>query len=267
MADVEVGRVVVREVAVVVGARVVVVGRVVVLVRVAVVVGFLSAADPTTLVRRSAVEDVVFVAGARLDGVPARDMRLAAPEMPLFSSPELATLEDFSSAELLMDARDRWVVLVLELKGLRAAVPVVVVVGRVGGLFKVLVVLVRTPGFVADVAVEPAGRFAEVALEGARFTVLVVPAGFLVGDAFSLPVSGLVMASDLDSSPDSRAESTGVAGGGLPSASEASATGSAAVSAGASATASATGSGAMGSVVSGAAGAASSTVSMVVAGR
>jgi hypothetical protein len=106
--DVEVGRVVVREVAVVVGALVVVVaGRVVVLVRVAVVVGFLSAADPTTLVRRSAVEDVVFVVGARLEGVPARDMRLAAPEMPLFSSPELATLEDFSSAELLIDARDR----------------------------------------------------------------------------------------------------------------------------------------------------------------
>lgn len=108
--DVDVGRVAVREVAVVVGVRVVVfVGRVVVVVvvRVAVVAGFLSAADPTTLVRRSAVEDVIFVAGARLDGVPARDMRLAALEIPLFSSPELATLEDFSSAELLIDARDR----------------------------------------------------------------------------------------------------------------------------------------------------------------
>jgi hypothetical protein len=105
------------------------------------------------------------------------------------------------------------VVLVLELNGLRV-VPVVVVVGRVGGLLKAPVVLVRAPGFVA---VEPTGRFADVALDGARFTVLVVPAGFLDGDAFSLPVSGLVMASDLDSSPERRAESTGVAGGGLPS--------------------------------------------------
>lgn len=160
--------------------------------------------------------------------------------------------------------------LVLELNGLRA-VPVVVVVGRVGGLLKAPVVLVRAPGFVADVAVEPTGRFADVALDGARFTVLVVPAGFLDGVAFPLPVSGLVMASDLDSSPERRAESTGVAGGGLPSISGASPPGSsvvsAAVSAGASATVSATGSAETGSVVSGAAGAISSTVSMVVAGR
>lgn len=155
---------------------------------------------------------------------------------------------------------------VLELNGLRVVL-VVVVVGRVGGLFKVLVVLVRAPGFVAEVVVEPTGRFADVALEGARFTVLVLLTGFFEGDAFSLPVSGLVMASDLDSSPERRAESTGVAGGGLPSTSGASALGSAAVSAGASAMTSSAGSAAMGSVVSGATGAASSTVSMVVAGR
>lgn len=150
----------------------------------------------------------------------------------------------------------------LELSGLREVFVVEVVVGRVGGLFKVLVVLVRVPGFVVDV--EPTGRFVDVALDGARFTVLVVPATFFDGDAFSLPVSGLVIASDLDSSPESRAESTGVAGGGLPSTSETSATGSAVGSVGAStAGSSATGSVVTGSVVSGAAGVASSTVSIL----
>lgn len=86
-------------------------------------------------------------------------------------------------------------------------VDVVVVVGRVGGLFKVVpVVVVR---LVADVAEEPTGRFVDVELERGR---LVVPgvAVFFRGEAFSLPVSGLVTASDLDSSPESRAASTGV---------------------------------------------------------
>lgn len=103
-----VGRTVVRVVAVdgVREAVVAVAGLLVVLdLAAAVEVGFLSVADPITLARRSTVE-VVFV-GAREDGVPARDMRFAALEMPFFSSPELATLEDFSSAELLIEARDR----------------------------------------------------------------------------------------------------------------------------------------------------------------
>ena len=103
-----VGRTAVRVVAVV-GVRdavVAVLGLLAVLVLAAVVeVGFLSAAEPITLARRSAVE-VAFV-GAREEGVPARDMRFAALEIPFFSSPELATLEDFSSAELLIEARDR----------------------------------------------------------------------------------------------------------------------------------------------------------------
>lgn len=65
---------------------------------------FLSRAEPATLDLRSTVE-VVFK-GVRVDVVPAIDMRLAVLEMPLFSSPELAT-ERFSSAELLTEARDR----------------------------------------------------------------------------------------------------------------------------------------------------------------
>lgn len=102
------GRTAVRVVAVVEvrDAVVAVLGLLVVLVLAAVLeAGFLSAVEPITLARRFAVE-VVFV-GAREEGVPARDIRFAALEMPFFSSPELATLEDFSSAELLIDARDR----------------------------------------------------------------------------------------------------------------------------------------------------------------
>lgn len=102
------GRTVVREVAVL-GVRDAVVeavdGLPVVVVRPAVVVeaGFLSAVDPMTLARRS----VVVFAGARAEGVPARLIRFAAPEILFFSSPELATLDAFSSAELLIEARDR----------------------------------------------------------------------------------------------------------------------------------------------------------------
>jgi hypothetical protein len=99
------GRTVVRVVVVDVGRVAVVEGfeEVVVLLVVVDDVGFLSALDPITLVLRSAV----VLVGARLEGVPASDMRFAALEMPFFSSPELATLEDFSSAELLIETRDR----------------------------------------------------------------------------------------------------------------------------------------------------------------
>jgi hypothetical protein len=73
---------------------------------VVVVAGFLSAVGPATLDRRSTEEDVGRK-GARVDVVPAMDIRLAVPEIPLFSSPELATERGFSSAELLTDMRDR----------------------------------------------------------------------------------------------------------------------------------------------------------------
>lgn len=69
------------------------------------VVGFLSKLDPATLDLRSRVEEVF--SGARVDVVPAIDMRLAVPEIPRFSSPELATDRGFSSAELLTDGRER----------------------------------------------------------------------------------------------------------------------------------------------------------------
>lgn len=71
--------------------------------------GFFSAApEPATLDRRSRV-DVVDFAGALVDVLevlPASDIRLADPEIPLFSSPELRTDLDFSSAELLTEVRD-----------------------------------------------------------------------------------------------------------------------------------------------------------------
>jgi hypothetical protein len=209
-----VGRTAVRVVAVV-GVRdaaVAVVVLLVVLVLAAIVeAGFLSAVDPITLARRS-VADVVFV-GAREEGVPARDMRFAALEMPFFSSPELATLEDFSSAELLIEARDRWVAVVLTLGGLRTVL-VEVVVGRVGGLLNVPPpVEARDVGFVPAVVVEPTVRFVATELVTGRLVVLEV--NFFAGDALVFPTSGLVTASDLDSSPDNRAASTGVWGGGI----------------------------------------------------
>ena len=72
---------------------------------VAVEVGFLSKAEPATLDLRSRVE--VDFKGARVDAVPAIDIRLAVVEIPRFSSPELAIDRGFSSAELLTEARDR----------------------------------------------------------------------------------------------------------------------------------------------------------------
>ena len=70
-----------------------------------VVVLFSAVAELATLARRSRV-DVVDLVGA-LVAVPARDMRFADPEIPRFSSLELATERPFSSAELLIEARGR----------------------------------------------------------------------------------------------------------------------------------------------------------------
>lgn len=66
---------------------------------------FLSAPDPATLDLRSTVEDDF--RGARVEVVPAIDIRLAVPEIPRFSSPELAIDRGFSSAELLIEGRER----------------------------------------------------------------------------------------------------------------------------------------------------------------
>lgn len=95
------------------------------------------------------------------------------------------------------------------LGGLRNVL-VELVVGRVGGLLKVPpVVVVRNAGFVPAVVVEPTGRFVVVELVRGFLVVLEV-IDFLAGDAFSLPASGLVTASDFDSSPERKAASTGV---------------------------------------------------------
>lgn len=71
---------------------------------VGVAVVFLSKLDPATLDLRSTVDDFN---GARVEVVPAMDMRLADPEIPRFSSPELAIDRGFSSAELLTEGRER----------------------------------------------------------------------------------------------------------------------------------------------------------------
>lgn len=174
-----------------------------------VVVGFLSAAvEPATLDLRSRV--VVGLVGALVEELPISDIRFAVPEIPLFSSPELATDRDFSSAELLTDARDRWEAVVDVLKVLREVVDVVV--GRVGGLFNVLLVEVRDAevGFVADDM--EVGLFVAVVPETGRLVVAEV-ALFFAGEVatFSLAASGLV----IGSSPEGAVESTGVAGAAL----------------------------------------------------
>lgn len=184
-----------------------------------VVVVFLSpvAEDPVTLDLRSKVEVVGFV-GALVDGVPARDMRLAVPEMPFFSSLELATDRPFSSAELLTDARERWDV--AELRGLRAVPVLGVVVGRVGGLPNVLpLVEVRADAVVGLEADDmEVGRLVEL-VEPDNGRLVVLDAVVLEGDALvgevlvfslSLVPSGLVIGPSL---PEMTVESTGVAGG------------------------------------------------------
>jgi hypothetical protein len=69
------------------------------------VAGFFSKVELATLNLRSSVEGVFN--GARVEAVPAMDMRLAVLDIPRFSSPELAIDRGFSSAELLTDGRDR----------------------------------------------------------------------------------------------------------------------------------------------------------------
>jgi hypothetical protein len=175
---------------------------------------FLSNAEPATLDRRSRVEDDFN--GARVEAVPAIDMRLTVPEIPRFSSPELAMDRGFSSAELPIDGRDRWEAVVDVLSGLRVAV--VPVVGRVGGLFNVLeVVPVREVEVaVLDAAEVEVGRLvAVVELETGRLVVVAVLVVDLAGDAgvFSLDASGLDL--PISSLPDSTVESTGVAGGAM----------------------------------------------------
>jgi hypothetical protein len=208
--EVAVGRVTVREAVVDVVGRVVVVGAFVVgLVEETVLVR-----DPVVdaiLERRSKVE--VGLTGALLLAVvPASDIRLAVPEIPRFSSPELATDRDFSSAEL-SDGRERWEAVVDELRGLRVVVDVVD--GRVGGLF-------RTPPFEVEVRVDEAvlvvpemdvGRFvADVPVTG-RLVAVAGVVVFFTGEAFTfsllLEASGLVISSSL---PDMMLDSTGVAG-------------------------------------------------------
>lgn len=102
------------------------------------------------------------------------------------------------------------------LSGLRVAV--VPVVGRVGGLFNVLeVVLVR----VAEVAVldaveDEVGRLAAaVELGTARLAAVAVLVVLLAGEAgvFSLDASGLDLT--ISSLPDNTVESTGVSGGAI----------------------------------------------------
>jgi hypothetical protein len=164
------------------------------------------------LARRSRV-DVVDFTGALVPVVlPASDIRLADPVIPRFSSPELATERDFSSAEL-SEGRERWEEVVDVLSGLRT-VPEVVA-GRVGGFPSVLPF---DPGvrLLDEVVLRPEielGRFvADVPEDTGRFVVVVVV--FFTGDALtfslSLEVSGLVAGSSL---PDIALDSTGVAGG------------------------------------------------------
>lgn len=178
------------------------------------VVVFLSKLDPATLDLRSRVVEVL--GGARVDVVPAIDMRFAVPEIPRFSSPELATDRPFSSAELLTDGRERCDEVVEVLKGFRVAV-VAVVDGRDGGLLSELEDVVPRAVEVAvlDVVVEDdVGRLAVVELDTGRLDVAVVLVVVLAGDAgvFSLDASGLDLSTA--SLPDSIVESTGVAGGG-----------------------------------------------------
>lgn len=90
-------------------------------------------------------------------------------------------------------------------------------VGRVGGLFRLLVdVVPRVVEVVGldDAVEDEVGCLEVVELETGRLAVTVVPARLLAGEGeagmFSLDASGLDLAS---SPPDRTVESTGVAGG------------------------------------------------------
>lgn len=178
-------------------------------VRAVVVAGFLSGVVPTTLDLRS-MEDEVGLRGARVEVVPAIDMRFAVPEIPRLSSPELATERGFSSAELLTDMRDRWDEIVEVLSGFRV---LVVVGGRVGGLFSVLVVVRVVPvvGFDAE---DEVGRLVVAVPDTGRFAV---PGLALAGEAtgLSLETSGLGLTNS--SPPETTLDSIGVAGGSFSS--------------------------------------------------
>lgn len=185
------------------------------------VAGFFSKVELATLDLRSSVGGVFN--GARVEAVPAIDMRLAVLEIPRFSSPELAIDRGFSSAELLTEGRDRWDEVVDEVKGLRVAE---VVVGRVGGLLSELVEEVGArvvEAAVLEVAVEEdVGRFAVVELDTGCLDAEVVLVVVLAGDAgaFSLDASGLELLAS--SPPESIDESTGVAGGAMSTSASAS---------------------------------------------
>jgi hypothetical protein len=184
--------------------------EVVVGVREAVVADFLSAVGPATLDRRS-IEEEVGLRGARVDVVPAMDMRFAELEIPRFSSPELATDRGFSSAELLTDIRDRWDEVVEVPNGLRVA-GVVVVVGRVGGLFRVP--LEPVVGFDAD---DDVGRLVAAVPDTGRLTAPGALGLTLAGEALeaSLTTSGLDFTTS--SPPESTEDSIGVTGGSFSS--------------------------------------------------
>lgn len=229
---VEVGRVAVRLAAVVVDGAVRLLGIVAdvnlptgLLVEVAareVVVAGLGA----TLALRSAVDEVVDFSGVRVEAVPAIDMRFAVLEIPFFSSPELG-IDRFSSAELLIDARERCDEVVGVLNGLRVAE---VVVGRVGGLFRVLELVAprAVEAVVLDAVVDEVGRFVVVVvLEVGRLEAAFALGSVFAGRAwvFSLEASGLDWLTS--SLPERTVESTGVAGGAsLASTSEGTGTGS-----------------------------------------
>jgi hypothetical protein len=136
---------------------------------------------------------------AGFEVVPDREVLFGAPDMPtdrLLSSPELRTLLAFSSAELPIDTRERWVVLeaVVGGPGLRA---VAVAVGRIGGLLKVLPAPVREAAVDGlDAVVEVAGRLTVVAVPG-FLGVAAVP---FCGDAVAV-FSFVALGLGLDISP------------------------------------------------------------------
>ena len=149
--------------------------------------------------------------GARVVGVPTRDIRFAVPEMPRFSSEELTAPRDFSSAELLIEARDRCEAVVDVLRGFRT---VEVVAGRVGGLLKVLPFTdAREVDVVFGGPDMELGLFVVVPETGCLVAVVEVGrlfTGEALAFSLSLETSGLVRGPSL---PDMTVDSIGVAGG------------------------------------------------------
>lgn len=165
------------------------------------VVGLRSADPGVRVDLRSEVVPVGLVA-VLVAVVPDRDVLFAVPDNPdLLSSPELAMLLPFSSAELPTDMRGRCVVAVPG-----AAFRAVVAVGRIGGLFKVLPV-VRVEVVVGRevFVVDDTGAFFEGVPVRGRLAVAVFCSGELV--TFSLVCS----ASDFDSWPSLGTSGSGAA--------------------------------------------------------